>query len=797
MKKIIALILAAVMLLMCVPAMAGTGDMTIAHLDNNNYFRSEYIENVMIGADNQLYAFIQQDSKEILRVYSLDSGDSADYILKDYSSDNESSMLDYYEITDEGIQFKEDAVSAFTQDDYYNTAAWFSWNGSIYTIQWKTEYDYENGNNKIDGGYVKKLKLEDGKVVLEDTTDIPRLDWTEMVQDYGDGWQDSKQLEGAVVVGNTLIGRSWNMNGYPMLDSFDLTTGFHQEVELDEMASVYVSSLSILTSEEEYREDSISYTIRKVDPANGDQEELVSFTMEGEGNYMYSFVADTEKNTLYYYMNGEIWAMPDMNPDAATALCDCPTNGTMSFLPDGRMLIWDGSNIIIRNIDPASRGTETRLIVHDFAYGNGLEEAIFDFNNQHGDVTVVVRRGGDRQSILQDMMNRESETDIYTMDYDWSEFSALLNRGFLTDMSGNATIAADNALLYPFVRDAVVKDGQIVAMPLGINGEAICINRKVWQAIGGTEEELPKTWSQFLDWIVTLPEKVKDQNCKIFESYVSDMEFVWQVMRQILDEYEARLDNAGGNFAFNTPELRELLDRVQKVDAEAIGLKSQADLEEGYYEDYEDGEEYREPLLEVYAQSTMTTWGDMTPLLLSFDENEQAILPMSLTVAFVNPYSTKAELAAEYLALAARKQWQDTLYSLYSDMTEPVIYPYYEENRARMEKYLEEAKILLNAAKTEQEIHDWTETVESYEEYLKNEEDNKWAISPERIADYQARTSYMRVSSYSFVNEMMKDSKGAEAYWEMMDGFVQGNVSAAELLEGIDSKVQMMRLEGN
>ena len=66
-------------------------------------------------------------------------------------------------------------------------------------------------------------------------------------------------------------------------------------------------------------------------------------------------------------------------------------------------------------------------------------------------------------------------------------------------------------------------------------------------------------------------------------------------------------------------------------------------------DDYDDGE-YKEPLLEVYAQSTMQTWGDMTPLLLSFDENEQAILPISLTVAFINPYSTKADLAASFQA---------------------------------------------------------------------------------------------------------------------------------------------------
>ena len=796
MKKIFALILAAMMLLTCVPAMAGAGDQTIVHTDNNSYYNNEYIQNVVSAADNQLYAFVRGNNAEILRVYSMDRGEHTDYILRDYNDGDDSSLLDWYEITDEGISLKEDAVREITEEERYNTAAWFAWNGSIYAIQWKNEYNPETESQSIEGGFVKKVKLEDGKVSLEDTTDIPRLDWTEMIQEYGEGWQDSKQLESATVCGNTLIGRSWDTNGYPTLEVFDLTTGFHRELEVDENATLYISGDSILASIEDYEENSISYTISQVDPENGEQKELLSCTIEGDGNYMYSMVYDAEKDTLYYIMNGEIWAMPGLQPDAAAAVCDCPTTGNMFFLQDGRMLIWDSSTIVIRNIDPATRGTETRMIVNAYAYGGGLEEAIFDFANAHGDVTVVVKRGGNRQTILQDMMNRESETDIYTMDYDWSEFSALLNRGYLTDMSGNAKIVADNAALYPYIREALVKDGQVVAVPLGISGGAISIDRKAWKEIGGTEEELPKTWNQFIEWLETLPEKVKDQNIGIFDSYTSDSEFIHRVMTQILNEYEARLENAGGEFSFNTPELRELLERVQKVDAEALGLKAHSDMEEGYY-DYEG--EYKEPLIQIYNESTMQTWGgsSYSPLLLSFEENEQPILPISLTVAFINPYSTKAELAAEYLAIAGRKLWQDALYSLYSDMTEPVISSYYEENHERSVKQLEDVKTLLNAAKTEQEIHDWTETLKSYEEMMENEEEYKWIVSPENIADYQARTPCMRVAAYSFVSDMVKDEKSAEAFWSMLDGFSRGDVSAAELLDNIDSKVQMMRLEGN
>ena len=131
MKKIFALILAAMMLLTCVPALAGAGDQTIAHSDSNMFYINEYIQNVAAAGDNQLYAFVRGDNTEILRVYSLDNGEHKDFILRDYNSGNDYSLLDYYEITDEGISLKEDAVREISEEERYNTAAWFSWNGSI------------------------------------------------------------------------------------------------------------------------------------------------------------------------------------------------------------------------------------------------------------------------------------------------------------------------------------------------------------------------------------------------------------------------------------------------------------------------------------------------------------------------------------------------------------------------------------------------------------------------------------------------------------------------------------------
>ena len=55
MRKIIALILAAMMLLTCVPAMAGAGDQTIVHSDNTAFYRDGYIENEFSSAPSFHY----------------------------------------------------------------------------------------------------------------------------------------------------------------------------------------------------------------------------------------------------------------------------------------------------------------------------------------------------------------------------------------------------------------------------------------------------------------------------------------------------------------------------------------------------------------------------------------------------------------------------------------------------------------------------------------------------------------------------------------------------------------------
>lgn len=113
------------------------------------------------------------------------------------------------------------------------------------------------------------------------------------------------------------------------------------------------------------------------------------------------------------------------------------------------------------------------------------------------------------------------------------------------------------------------------------------------------------------------------------------------------------------------------------------------------------------------------------------------------------------------------------------------------------EKFLEEAKQIREKLTDEQEIQEWDDRIKSYQDTLEELDKDSWSISPETISGYQSRTSSLRISAYNFINDMVKDEKSSDAFYDLISGFAKKTISAARLLQEIDSKVQMMRLEGN
>ena len=775
MKKLILWILtAALCLTACAPALAAAGDRTLVHLTTADGYMSAYISNVFLTEDG--IAVFMNGSESKVVVYR-EGQEPAEYLLEEEGPTQ--------------ITAEEGEEDSYIMSFMQNTG-WFTWQGGLYAVQYRNTYDGDN--SVVEGGFVKKVRLADGKVLLEDC-EIPQLEWTYMIEEYGGGQQSSRGLNRLTVTGGMLVGSGWDNSGSSVLEVFDLSTGRAEEIPTQDMDSIFPATEgTLLMTRYEWGEEPIEHIIR-YDLAGQSEEELGSFPLTN--GQVQGLCLDEKTGTLYLAVDGEIRTAKNMDLENAEAVTDCPLtyDVNMQLLEDGRLLLWNQNAAVIRNPDPAAKGDTFTLTIQDMVYAENLSETVYDYADARGDAVVVLKRGGLTSGILQAMMNQDAGTDIYTLYYDSSEFDALRNRGFLADLSGNAALSAAAGRMYPFLQDALQKDGKLTAVPVSVNGNTIGIHTDIWQKLGGTEEELPKTWSQFFDWLESLPEKVDGTEYAVFDMWMDRENFRSNMLNILLNQYQTLLNEGEMEYAFNTPLLRGLLERMDSLDYDALKLAEPNYEEDGGMISY-GGDTYREPLLDIYTDVVLESWsGAARPMLLSMEEGREPILPVRVNVAFVNPYSAHAEAAAEYLALSLKNIRKNVQYSVFTDQKEPVRDPYYAENQKQLTQWLEEARAQLE--KDEDNRAMWEENIRMYEENLADNEKNSWMIRPEAIEAYEERTQWLRVLSYDFAGAMMSSDNGGGDYYSMVWGYAQQQVSAQELLSGIDKKVQMMRLEGN
>ena len=789
MKKILALAtILALCLAMCAPALASTGDRMLKRLASNDGLTYSSINAVL--QTNEGICIVMNGEREEIHLYRELGGEPEIYVTDISQEEQMASYLDYYLETVE-TETEEENTSFETP----TTVCYFSWKGVLYSLQAK--YVRQEEGQTVEGGWAKKVVFGDGKFTLEDS-DLPQLDWTYMVED-SDIYQYSRWLSRTAVVGDRLLGLTYDDMGQTVVLAFDLNDGSCEEIDLTDVSWIYPGpGDDLLTVRYEWSDVEPVARISRLNLESKDEEEICSMVATYE-EIPTGLCWREENNTLYYIQDGQVWAAAEMDFENAVSVNDCPqtyNEVNTLMLPDGFLLIWNSTVAMVRNTDPSQRSNIT-LVIQDQSYADSLVSAVYDFSNNRGDVSVVLRRGGDLAGVLQAMMNRDAQVDIYSMSYESSEFEALRTRGYLADLGINATITEAVDRMYPFVQDALRKDGKIIALPVGMYGHTLGYNTRLWKELGGTEEELPKTWSQFFDWLNKLPEKLEGkEGVQAFDMWMDKTSIRASMLSMILEQYQAYLNRGDREYAFNTPEIRELLEKLDNLDYEALGIpeRSMDEDEEGGYIDYD---EYKEPLLNTYSEITISSWASETqPLCFSFREDEAPLTPVEMTVVFVNPYSEHAEEAAELLSLTLKNLRTADSYSLFADKTEPIRWPNFEESKSYTENWLKMAKEKLADVTDEEKKAELEETIRMEEEYLANMDENDWMISPAAVESYRKRVDGIQVLSYDFTSSMVS-SDGSVAYYELADAYAAGQSSAEELLSMIDKKVQMMRLEGN
>ena len=653
---------------------------------------------------------------------------------------------------------------------------------------------YRLANIYGEEGLVSSLLVElciapDGALSLGEMIDLGDA----LNLDYGDGFTGLRDLQQPCYADGILYSLSYGEYGRELL-AIDLESGEAEVLSLDTdnevngMASFTGGKLLLVTT---HYGESMEAELLVYDLASEEVQSLGALPCEG-WDAPAGIAYDEACGMIYYVLGGSVWRMPvsedglgepqefgDMPLDVYTDSC-AVVMGDLYIIAS-----YDG--VVGRDVT-AEKLPDEKLRIVNRGYIQELKRAYYDFTDAHPEYMVSISDSNGTDTLLQDMMNRSPDVDIYTLSMTSSAFSALMNRGFMAELTGSETLSTEVGAMYDSIKNAVSKDGELYAVPMSIYANCLSINKKLLtEKFGYTEEQMPDTWVDVFGLIADLaatrkleefPEvsllgpgyTERDVKFSIFAMMMNSY-YVW------LDADEANLTRAGGM-------LESLCTAFEAIDWSAFGLPTE-------YE--EDGEwEYNEENILFSNDNVQPNYGrsrELEPVLLAIADGEAPMIGAEITVMFVNPFSTHREAAIEYLEMTLALMDDATRISLMPEENEPILSPWYEENMKYYDEEIANLEAQLAADDLDEEDRDLLEQsladmTQWREEYAR---EGQWQVSPEAIESYRVYAQYL-VPMCSAIWE-------GDAY-SQIDQYMGGAITAKQLCNELEKTLQMQRLEG-
>lgn len=651
---------------------------------------------------------------------------------------------------------------------------------------------YGDSESRIEGAGVAELTLSDGKAEINE---LLALETDDLIISEG-GYEYFCQINGIVCTGDYLCMSMYDSSYMPAVYIVNLGdgSGYFAPTENAESVVPYDEG-RILVRSCDYDAQKISFDIYDIENESltAACEPLDMATGGSQAGLAYDSAADT----LYFLSEGYLKAAEHFDLANAKNVAELSgeyyNNQPGLLLPGGYYAFSGYDGTFIRSTNPDDM-MENYLSVQDYTYSQTVNHAYDSFNNSHADIAAVISREyREDAKIIEDMMNRASDTDIYIMANTMQAYSALYDRGYMLDLSGNEKIREFVNGMYPALRDACVRGDEIVSLPVQIYGFTLCADMKGFEALGYAREDIPTYWPDFLDFLNTIADELpEDGSIRIFDSYMTQRDARWNLFYEIMNDYSLYLSANGREKGYDTPELNAALEKLQQVDFEAMGLREAEEDEETEGFIAYDVNPDSHTLLQTGNGCTLGNFCyNGIPLLLSFDADAEGLIPIDLYSAFVNPFSENPDAAMDFLSALVENADDSLLYNTSDRLNDPMHYSGFEESIAEWEEEIRKMRDSLAEAEPV-DVPVLEEQIAESERYLEEYRNNGWQVSPESIEWFRAHAGQMTVNSYDYLN-----GDNASEVYELYSQFIEGKIDVKTLLKGIDQKAKMMAMEGN
>ncbi len=421
-------------------------------------------------------------------------------------------------------------------------------------------------------------------------------------------------------------------------------------------------------------------------------------------------------------------------------------------------------------------------------FGETGSEAHQKFVKAHPEISVEAAGdyASDLETLTQAMVSDTNTYDVLFLSLNYMPVDRLLQKGYCADLTDDEALMKAAKSMYPQFGEILMKDGRLYGLPVDANAYTYSVNMNAWEALGLTEDDLPKT---LLDLMEFTANWVYDYADDYSEYYLFDWLDQNSFFSSILSQYMTYIQKKEGKLVFNTPEFEALLQAFEDINFKELGKlyneNESMDYEKILFQNY----------TSVLPLSQMQYLDEnFKPLYLSVTEDEDPALSVTSTVMIINPKTTRMEEARTYMEYYVTHLPKDEgAITFFQGTPEPVESPNYAAQKKQTEKYLADAKARLEKASEENKAAIRDE-ISSLEDDLNYWEQNRYSITAERIQYYQQTMLPMLYVERQ--NVLYSGNRTAMTeIGTLINQYIEGAIPRDRLIRELEGRIRLMQLE--
>ncbi len=506
---------------------------------------------------------------------------------------------------------------------------------------------------------------------------------------------------------------------------------------------------------------------------------------------------DANTDNAAFFSTGEIYAVDQLASCRLTGYAPAAYQGitySKALMLKNSLYALNGEQVSVRSI------AKGEAIPRALRIQNASEQSYKEFAVKRPDIPVVLKSTpfDSAEMLMQDMAAGSS--DLYSFKIDELDYQSLIEKGYSASLSGSGMLMGMVREMYPFLQKELVRGEDLAAFPVTLSGQTLGYSKKALSELNLTEEDLPRTFPELLDFITNWDADygADHPSLALFrDNLYGDSKQMF--MGILIQYYSAYYQKLGENLTFDTPLMEKLLSALEAADFNALKTKDVQQAMAGAvtytFTTAGAADQPATALFTMYQEAVLSEYGfmmnDFVPLPLSLDNGLGPVVPAALTVYAVNPYSPNQDLAIAYLEHFAAARSKVSRAAMSPDYNEPVISSVYETRKAQQEKEISDIKAQLETVPDDKK-KELEESLKAAQEQLTFLESIKWQVSQEDLDAYRERVNFLTVSNVSPLTLLAKD----QAMAALMGRYTAGQLDTRELLTALEQKLQMIYREG-